>query len=340
MTSGSLIRLLAPSLEVYDISAHLWFRDYSLTEWVAMGNTDSRLQTLFYTNQRARFLAQAVIQRWKRRVWMKRPACGIDLIENNPVSDADAVLLTDTTNRIIFRFHYRDVYKSLLSNIGMCNDMLPTPRQPTNPWTNQPLTLGQTIGLCQQLAAEYGKRGWCPPPLFAAFWAARFCLRTFQELNAAALAQHAIVSYFKDIHDDNNEVICDTLFHLLTDARCRFSPAAITRWLKGTRTPLHREWLELCCHYTMYQNLHVQIRSHWYTEEAIRADVRALYARTIGPSPLPSPASYPSPSPSGIPVSDNTESNTNTNEELNLIMTFMTDMSSTSQLIQALLFQL
>ncbi len=170
----------------------------------------------------------------------------------------------------------------------MSDDMLPAPRIPTNPWTNSPLTTAQTIGICHELVADFGKRGRCPPTLFAAFWAARFNLRRFQKDNSAVLAQHAIASYFKDLHSENMLTVFDTITILLTAAQLDFSYMAIRRWLRQTpQTSLHREWLRLVQDYTLYLNMHVQPRSHWYSEEMIYLDVRRLYARTVLPDTIP-----------------------------------------------------
>jgi hypothetical protein len=122
--------------------------------------------------------------------------------------------------------------------------------------------------------------------LFAAFWAARFSLKRFQEQNSGLLAQHAVTAYFKDLNERTHNVVCDTITNLLTGAGLNYSPVAIRRWLRQTPvTPLHREWLELVRDYTLYINLHVQVRASWYNEDLIYADVRRLYTRTSLPNP-------------------------------------------------------
>ena len=243
-----------------------------------------RFHHIFQDNQRKRWLARMTLLRWTQRVWRRRTQCNVDMIDMAPIADADAIFLTDTKHHTIFRFHRRDVFQNLLTNICMSDEMLPTPRYPTNPWTNSKLTMAQTMGLCQKLVADYARRGRCPPVLFAAFWAARFNLRRFQNENSAILSQHAINSYFKDLHDENHAVVFDTITMLLTAAGRNFSPAAIRKWLRQTpQTPLHREWLAMARDYTLYINMHVQARAHWYTEDAIYADVRALYGRTTLP---------------------------------------------------------
>jgi hypothetical protein len=288
-------------------TAFLWSRDFTLTEWInkihkyeddISGNPIAtalrppeflaNIRRIFADMQRSRWLARVVIRAWTQRVWRKRTQCNIDMIDMQPIADADAVFVTDTRHRQVFRFHRRDVFENLLSNICMSDDMLPMPRVPTNPWTNSPLTLSQTMSVCQQLVADYGRRGKCPPVLFAAFWAARFNLRRFQKENVAILAQHAIASFFKDLHDENMNSVFDTITMLLTSAQLEFSFMAIRRWLRQTpQTPLHREWLQLAQDYTLYINLHVQARAHWYSEEVIYADVRRLYARTVLPDAVP-----------------------------------------------------
>ena len=297
---GTLRLLTPPPADAPLFITNLWAIDRSLTQWhdlytapttpfeASVYGCDFRaeIRAVFEANQRQRALARWVLQRWRTRIWMKRPACNVDLIDMAPVTDADAITLIDTTVRTAYRLHRRDVFQSLLSNICMSDEMLPCPRPPTNPFTNAPLTLAQTISICQQLVADYAKRGRCPPVLFSAFWAARFDLARFQQENASMLAQHAVTSYFKDITDDNAHTVFDTLTSLLVEAGCDFMPTAIRRWLRASpQTPLHREWLELIRDYTMYINLHVQIRPHWHNQSYIMADVRRLYARTHLPDP-------------------------------------------------------
>lgn len=295
------LRLLTPPPEGAPLYiTNLWGTDRSLTQWYELYTAPTtpfeesvygcdfreEIRAVFEANQRRRALARWVLQRWRTHVWMKRPACNVDLIDMAPVTDADAVTLVDTTVHTAYRLHRRDVFQSLLSNICMSDEMLPCPRPPTNPFTNAPLTLAQTISICQQLVADYAKRGRCPPVLFSAFWAARFDLARFQQENASMLAQHAVTSYFKDITDENTHTVFDTLTSLLAEANCDFIPTAIRRWLRSSpQTPLHREWLAMVRDYTMYINLHVQIRPHWHNQTYIMADVRQLYARTHLPDP-------------------------------------------------------
>jgi len=296
-----MIRLLTPAPA--DAPTHirnLWAGDRTLTHWYELATTPTTafedaiygpeyresIRAVFEANQRSRWLARWVLQRWRTRIWRKRPACNVDLIDLAPIPDADAIMVTDTTNRTVYRFHRRDVFNNLLSNICMSDEMLPSPRPPTNPYTNAELTLAQTISICQQLVADYARRGRCPPVLFSGFWAARFDLRRFQQENASILSQHAVASYFKDITDDNFASVFDTLTSMLVEAGCDFSPAAIRRWLRSTPiTPLHRDWLAMVRDYTMYINLHVQIRPEWHNQSYIMADIRRLYARTRLPDP-------------------------------------------------------
>jgi hypothetical protein len=198
-----------------------------------------------------------------------------------PVSAADTITLTDTRNRAIYHFHRRDIFGNMLSNITAADEFLPTPRTPTNPWTNQPLTLAQTIAICQQLIADWGRRGACPPVLFAAFCASGYDIRRFEYENPSLLGQHAIQSFFREIHDHNRETFCETLFQLLADAGINFSSTAIRRWTRQTPiTQAHRDWLAMARDYTLWLNLHLQPRRGWSDEAAIYHDVRTLYSRT------------------------------------------------------------
>ena len=285
------------------------YTDKTLTEWFADINaiTDICTNTLpgclypityrrevldfFYKIQRERWLARWTIMRWRHRMWSKQTQCNVDLIDMEQVADRDAIHLTDTKSRQIYRFHRRDIIQNFMSNICMSDEMLPTPRSPTNPWTNEVLTLGQLIALSQQIAADYTRRGSCPPTLFAAFWAARFSITRFREENSAVLAQHATMEYFKDLTPENTDVVYDTMMQLLDQAlgpSVQYSPVAIRRWLTiKPPTPQHRSWLRLVRDYTLYINLHVQIRPHWFNDELINRDVRALFNATIFPNPRP-----------------------------------------------------
>lgn len=300
------IRLLDPPWSaIYNSLERLWYTDKTLREWidvieqakqdlsdnpiaVSLRPMDyiERLEELFYKNQRQRWLGHVVRQRWCRRIWMKKTQCNIDMIDMAPIADKDAIFMTDTKHRQIYRFHRRDVFTNLLTNICMSDEMLPSPRPPTNPWTNAQLTMPQTMTLCQQIVADYAKRGLCPPVLFSAFWEARFSIRKFHDNNSALLSQHAIRSYFKDLHEDNLPTVLDTMINLLDACRIHYSIVALRRWLRQTpQTARHHEWLTMARDYTLYINLHVQARQNWYSEEYIYADVRRLYNRTTIPDP-------------------------------------------------------
>lgn len=301
------IRLLDPP-PTGDIIEHLWDRDRTYTEWQeyltdvekeTTPNEDSdsedlvdpstlyphgyydKVRTLFESNQRKRWLARKFWTRLTQRIWRKRTQCNVDLIDMESIEDRDALLLIDTTNRTIYRFHKRDMYNCMLSKISTSDEMLPNPRPPTNPWTNQPLTLGQLIAVSQFLLCDYAAKGRCPPVLFAAFCAAGYDLKRFQNENSSFLSQYAITAYFKDIHDHNRDTIIETALQLLSDAGVSHSPVAMRRFFRASPiTEEHRQWLALCRDYTLYINLHIQARPLWYDEPAIHRDVRRTYAST------------------------------------------------------------
>jgi hypothetical protein len=241
------------------------------------------LKDRFYTHQRERWLARWTLNRWSQRVWKKRTQCNIDLIEMEPIADKDAVFLTDTKHRYIFRFHRRDLYKNLISNLYHCDEMMPYPRPPTNPWTNSLLTLAQTIAICQQLIADFAKRGKCPPVLLAAFCESRYDMERFRHDHPSLLSQYAIRDYYKDLSENNRDTVEDTIFQLLYNSLpYSFNrTVALRNWLRETPiTPIHAEWLQMVCDYTLYTNLHLQVRSDWHDTDYIYRDVRELYSRT------------------------------------------------------------
>lgn len=294
------IRLFIPMSENYTSLNRFWYSDMSYTEWskeiqriiddissssftsnLYPYNAVENIQSLFFTNQQIRYLAFKVLRKWSQRVWMKRTQCNVDLIENEPVKDRNAVYITDTKQRMIFKFDRSDIFTNLITNISSSDEMMPYPRNPTNPWTNQRLTYAQTMSLCQQLMLDYAKRGKCPPVLFAAFCEARYSIRNFLVNNPVLLGQHAIMSYFKEFSPQNIDVIVDTAQQLLSIASVSHYPVRVERWLRSTPvTPLHREWLEFVRDYTLYINLHVQIRPSWRSMYYVMAEIAHLYSKT------------------------------------------------------------
>ena len=309
------VRILGPPppfAEDADFLTRLWDRDRSLTEWhreiedlhriqtmrLPNGLGDvvdvsynmaeipppgrvERLQELFHTVQRQRWLAIKYANLWLYRVWRKRSQCNVDLIDMSPVSEADAIYVADPPHRTVYKFHRNDMLRLFMSRLGMADEMLPTPRQPTNPWTNAALTLQQTISVCQQLVRGFGQRGRCPPLLLAAFCEAGYNVQRFIQRNSSMLAQNAIYDYFKNLHDHNRESVVETVAQLLGSAGVRYSHTTLRRFFReATNKASIREWLDLVRDYTLYMNLHVQTRANWYDESAIYRDARRLYERT------------------------------------------------------------
>lgn len=293
------IRLLTPPSDANYMVGRLWFTDKSLTDWnidmeeirekiennpvfaaLCPPNLLEQMERIFFVNQRARWLASVVLRKWKTRVWAKRTQCNVDMIDLEPIPDRDAIFMTDTAQRQTFRFHRNDVFRNLIANICLSEEMLPYPRPPTNQWTNKILTLGQTISICEQLAKRgMGSRSHI---FLAAFCAARYDTKRFATENTPMLAQHAIESYFKDLTTDNAATVYDAIANVLTELRLRYTPTVLLKWLKETpQTDLHREWLKFVRDYTLYTNLHVQIRPHWVNMASIYRDVRDLYSRTV-----------------------------------------------------------
>jgi hypothetical protein len=276
-----------------------WARDRTLTDWLddidimerdLSANTlasafmppgyITALRDIFLTNQRQRWLARWVVQRLRYRMWRRRAQCAVDLIEMSPVSEHDAIYLMDTHVRCVYCFHRRDVFHNLLSNLSMADEMFPTPRSPTNPWTNAPLTLAQTISVCQQLMMAWGRIGRAPTVLFAAFCASKYDVERMRSEHSSLLGQEAIRSFFKDLTNEVQGIVYDTMMQIFADMGLTVSPVAVRRWLRSPLDAQHRAWLQFVRDYTLYINLHVQVRPGWTDEDAIHVDAARLLAST------------------------------------------------------------
>jgi len=257
----------------------------TLQEWLQLVNDGNTQDTSeFIANQRLRMAFRRILGLWRWRRWIRDPVCNVDLIENTPVKDTDAILFADTSIGKIYRFHRRDIFNTMLTNLAQADEMLPMPRPPTNPWTNEPLTYTQLIGVCKQLIRDYGRRGICPPLLFAGFCAARFDLRRFEEENSSILAQIAIRNCFKELVPTNADVVYESMTQLLGEANVNYSPVAVRRWLRSPPPAAAvKPWLDIIRDYYLYVNLHLQTRPTWHNLSIIRGDVRALWSATRVP---------------------------------------------------------
>lgn len=231
---------------------------------------------------REKWLARIVYQRWTLLVRKRRTSYNLDFIDQSPVQSGDAVLMTDTRTRMVYIFHRRDIQSALVANLSQSDQMLAEPRAPANPYTNEPLTLAQTVSVCTQLNEHAARRGQCLPVVLAAFWAARFDLDRFAADNAPLLAHAAVKSFFAEITDANRETVYETMVQLITASNIEFhSLYQLKDWLEQTpQTPLHSEWLALVRDYTLYMNMNIPARPSWRTEDAIYENVRDLFDRS------------------------------------------------------------
>lgn len=221
---------------------------------------------------RQKMLFRMLLLHIRYRIWSRRPVCNIDLITLEPIADADAFELMDTHERCIYRFHRSNMYKSIITNLGTATTMIAEPRAPTNPYTNNPLTLAQTISVCKRLAATVP----CPHPFFAAFWAARFDIQRFHTENIAALSQHAITSYFDEFNVENVTTIHGTVKTLLTYTN--YLVPEPSEWMGPF--PFRDDWRKLCRDYFIFVNLHVLARPHWSSNASIFTEAWTLAERS------------------------------------------------------------
>lgn len=263
-----IIHILTP---LDDVDEHK-LEPQTLTDWM-IGSPLQKVR--FLESQRRRMLFRMLLLHTRHYIWSRRPVCNIDLVTLEPIADEHVFELTDTSSRCLFRFHRNNIYKAVLTNLFMSNEMVAEPRYPSNPYTNKPLTLAQTVSVCQRLVAMKIDHDSCPHPLLAAFWVARFDLQRFYTDNIAALSQHAIHSYFSDITESNVEVIRGTVHTFLLHTN--YVTPTTAKWLDTTNPiTLRDEWRLLCRDYFVYANLQVQSRPHWSSSASIYIDAWTL----------------------------------------------------------------
>jgi len=247
-------------------------------------NPTADMLTPFYEKQRHRAAFRKLLLHWRLHNWKDRPAvCNIDMIEGTtlPEDSPDAVIVFDMRRQLKYRFHYRDLFSSLMNNLTLADELLPTPREPTNPWTNEPFTYAQIVAVAKYICRHFGKAGRCPPVIFSAFAAAQYNIKAFSDDNSSLLAQIAIRNCFKEFSAANQEILLDSMAHMLAEANINFSIVNLRRWLRSNPSPTQvQPWLHMARDYYLYINLHIQSRPEWDSNSSIWRDVRELYRNT------------------------------------------------------------
>jgi hypothetical protein len=101
------------------------------------------------------------------------------------------VTLVDWEFRRSYVFEARSILRDWIGRLTMADYLYPEPQPPRNPYTNLPLTLGQTLAVYQQLLSA-GCTHWA----IEAYKASGFDIDTFESRHCQALRYHAVEQVF------------------------------------------------------------------------------------------------------------------------------------------------
>jgi hypothetical protein len=102
------------------------------------------------------------------------------------------VILFDYTNRCKFQFEAKELLRDFQSRLLTHDDLFPTPLSLRNPFTNSPLTIGQTVSLITQILS-HGHSHWT----LECFRDAKFKPSLFLRDNQRKLRLHALKDLLK-----------------------------------------------------------------------------------------------------------------------------------------------
>ncbi len=158
---------------------------------------------LIQVNQTVRWAFKRLIQRWRSKRLRQINTEDVVTME----APKQPVWIYDWTNRTKYVFEAATLFRGIRTRLLFAQDLFPSPQQPKNPYTNQPLTYGQLHFALDDLRAV-GKTDWVTETLRAV----AYDLGVFKRRNNTQLRVAALKALFANPSDDN---YCDLLFDFI-----------------------------------------------------------------------------------------------------------------------------
>ncbi len=113
------------------------------------------IESLFYLNQRIRWIARKFVQRIRKRIMDKRIIGETDLVTLSTIPDKWSVCVYDVQTKSRYKFHINSIEKYMVESLFTTSFAYASPRSPKNPYTNLPWNLGQIIHIVDQIQTAY-----------------------------------------------------------------------------------------------------------------------------------------------------------------------------------------
>jgi hypothetical protein len=161
------------------------------------------MQNAIYTNQRIRWRFKRLLQRW--RLSRFRQANTIDVVTME--EPKQPVYVYDWPTRTKYVFEATTLFRGIRTSLLLADELFPMPKEPKNPYTNQPFSYGQ-LHFTLNALRERGRADWATE----AFRTAGYDLTVFKRRNNMQLRLAALNSLFAKPTDI---AYVDTLFDFI-----------------------------------------------------------------------------------------------------------------------------
>jgi hypothetical protein len=167
----------------------------------------SAFETAMCLNQRLRRQMRSLLAPWLLKTHFSK-ANDTDFMTLEP--PVQPVRMLDWRSRREYVFEAQSLFRDWIRRLTLSDYMYPTPQPLRNPFTNLPLTLGQTVSAYEQLQTYPATRHWA----LEAFRAAHFDLKLYARQNQDALKYYALKQTF--LNKKSDEYIC-TMIDFIED---------------------------------------------------------------------------------------------------------------------------
>jgi len=313
--------------------SHYWSHDRHLSEWLdfiktwkdqepafrTLGMTVPDFETLFYKEQRMRWIARKWIRKLRLRCLNKHMADDADLFTTLPIPAESCVTVYDYKTRSCYKFHTNTMVKMILNSLTYASYAIADPQQPKNPYNNIPWTLAQSISITQQVTRNLSLLNRFVP-VFISRWVMCGCdAKAFAKAWNRTLQIDAAVKLFEKPEQGEGYVLfCEVVEDLYTN-HCEISAGFVKRYITRRQLPesIMKEWDTFVMSQWIWENHKIIygkwkspeeldshfLRLHLHTNAWVRTAPRTILRRpdasggTSSTDPAPPPPPAPSPAP-------------------------------------------
>lgn len=206
--------------------------------------------TIYRRFQKIAPIFKRILTIWRRKRYLKACKNTEDIVTLEVPKQP--VYIVDLKNRCSYMFEAKTLRISMEKRLSMCEYMFADPQYPTNPLTNEQLTIGQCFSIIGQLF-DHKQFSWA----LERFRAGGCNLSRFERSFRQYLKMKAIAAHFSSEPDDSLETTIDYFQAQAEDAGLsEHKTAAFIDFLKRDRThTFARQWFAIVKQYYLAREL-------------------------------------------------------------------------------------